>query len=127
MLKVDSPPDLGYLQAVIRKIANFEFEADDFIKEDIWGFKEEEYLSHYVLQAGYDSNVLMFSMGLELYFTFGFLILLSVISLVVCLKCCHSIRIDKMKAFKDRNLYNGLIAVFLESTLETSIALSLTW
>lgn len=49
MLKVDSPPDLGYLQAVIRKVANFEFELDDFIKETLWGFEAEEKLSHYVL------------------------------------------------------------------------------
>jgi hypothetical protein len=49
MLQVDSPPDLGYLQAVVRKVANFEFELDDFIKEDLWGFEAEENLSHYVL------------------------------------------------------------------------------
>jgi hypothetical protein len=47
MLEVDSPPDLGMVQAVIRKVANFDFESGDYIKEKIWSFKYEETLSPY--------------------------------------------------------------------------------
>ena len=79
MLEVDSPPDLGMIQAVIRKVSNFEFELDDVFKESLWGFKNKEKLSSYVLQAGYDSNVLMFSMGLELYFTIIYLLLIVIL------------------------------------------------
>jgi hypothetical protein len=69
MLEVDSPPDLDMVQGVIRKVANFDFESGDFIKEEIWGFKDKEVLSPYLEKAGYDSTVLMFIMGLDLYIT----------------------------------------------------------
>jgi hypothetical protein len=99
MLEVDSPPDLGMVQAVVRKVSNFEFELDDFIKEDLWGFKNEEKLSPYVLQAGYDSNVLMYSMGLELYFTIIYLLLIVILFPIKC--CCSKAKRAKLQAFED--------------------------
>jgi hypothetical protein len=48
MLIIDSPPDLALVQAVVRKVANFEFELDDTIKETIWGFTDEEDISPYI-------------------------------------------------------------------------------
>lgn len=87
MLRIDSPPDLAMMQAIIRKVANFEFETDDYIKENLWGFTDEEYVDTYTLQAGYDSKVLMFNMGLELYFFFGFLFLILTVNALKSLHC----------------------------------------
>jgi len=42
MLRIDSPPNLGLMQAVIRKVNSFDFELGDLIKENIWGFTDEE-------------------------------------------------------------------------------------
>lgn len=102
---------------------------DDFIKETIWGFTDEEDISPYIEQAGYDSNVLMFCMGLELYITIGFVLLILILIAIINTSnwrvSAH--RKEKLKAFKDKYLFNGLIAVFIESTLETTIALTLSY
>jgi hypothetical protein len=86
MLGVDSPPNLSLVQAVIRMVANFEFNTDDLIKVDLWGFTDTEKVDIYNEAAGYESYVIMFNLGLELYFFFGFLTL---ILLFTALKYLH--------------------------------------
>lgn len=66
----------------MRKITSFEFELDDLFKEGLWQYEEEEDLNKYFEEAGYDSNIIMFVMGLELY-CFLLTIMLLVISFVV--------------------------------------------
>lgn len=85
MFWLEAPENVGMMQAVVRKIANFEFELDDLLKEDLWQFKTEEVLVRFYEQAGYDSNVLMFTMGLELYFFLGTVVLIFTTFLLTCL------------------------------------------
>ena len=36
MFWLEAPENVGMMQAVVRKIANFEFELDDLLKEGLW-------------------------------------------------------------------------------------------
>jgi len=47
MFWIDGPDNLSLLQAVIRKITNFEFELDDWLMEDLWNFTVKEDLVLY--------------------------------------------------------------------------------
>jgi hypothetical protein len=69
-------------------------------------------------------------MGLELYYFVGTLILTVLLSIVYNILRCSvycSYSKERVGKFIEEYLYNGLIVFFLESTLETSIALSMNY
>jgi uncharacterized membrane protein YciS (DUF1049 family) len=66
---------------------------------------------------------MMFSMGLGLYFNIGFILGLLITTIIIKCKCCSDKRRGKIATYRDGNLFNGLIAVFNTSTLETSVGL----
>jgi len=66
----------------------------------------------------------MFLMGLELYI---FLIILVTILVLTPIKRCCPAHKEKLQKFQDKYLWNGLAAVFIESTLETGIALTMSY
>jgi hypothetical protein len=111
MFWISGPYNLSLVQAVIRKITNFEFELDDVLKEDVWQFTDKEDLVIYYEAAGYDSNILMFTMGLELYF---FWIILLVLLIAIAIKKCTCK--ERIKKFQESYLYNALCVYFLESS-----------
>ena len=101
---------------MIRKIVSFEFELDDFFKEDLWQYTEDEEIVIYYEEAGYDSNLVMFTMGLELYYFVGTLLLTVLLSIVYNLLRCSSycrFSKDRVGKFMEEYLYNGLIVFFL--------------
>jgi hypothetical protein len=61
-------------------------------------------------------------MGLELYLFW--ILVISLLVLLLVKKCNWK---DKIQKFQDTYLYNAFVVLFLESTLETTIALSLMY
>jgi hypothetical protein len=99
MFWIVGPHNLSFVQAVVRnlfrKITNFEFELDDWLMNDLWQFNIEEELVYFYEACGYDSNILMFTMGLELYL---FWIVFVVLAVIMLTKGCCSCK-EKMQKF----------------------------
>ena len=89
ILMINAPSNLGILQAVLRTITGFEYIDGDMIKEDYWGFEEEEDTGYYMKSAGFDSFIFMFTMGFPLYvFVYTVLIILLTPCFVILLRKC---------------------------------------
>ena len=67
---IDAPSNIGLVQAALRKLVSFELIDTDILKENVYGWEEEEKMDFYVEAGGYDSYVFMFSFGEPLYFFF---------------------------------------------------------
>lgn len=66
-----APYNLGIVQAAFRKITSFDFESEDFFKENVWLIGKEPMTPDYFHEsAGYDSYLTQFSLGLPMYYFF---------------------------------------------------------
>jgi hypothetical protein len=118
MLRVDSPYNLGIIHAAIRKIITFDFETGD-LQKAIWGFEREERLNYWFEVSGYDSNIIMFTLGLEFYVFWGLIITLIVLWIA---KYFLTARYYYMVIeWQEKYIYNALLLFFYEAALEITV------
>jgi hypothetical protein len=87
IFRIEAPPNLGLLQAVMRKISTFELIDDTYLKKYLWKiFDEEEGIDHFLLEAGIDSRLFMFTFGLPLYILAIAIPIMLVLVLAECLQ-----------------------------------------
>lgn len=84
MFKVDPPYNLGIIHAAIRKIITFDFETGD-LQKAMWLFDREEKVDYWLEVSGYDSNIIMFTLGLEFYVFF--IMVGIIIGLRIAMRC----------------------------------------
>jgi len=85
MMYVKAPSNIGRLQSIIMLIATFEIIPDEWYRDYIWFWKEEENISARLEAVGLDSYIFMLSMGLPFYvFGVALLLLLVAVAMQIC-------------------------------------------
>jgi len=126
LFQVDAPYNLGILQAALRKIATFELIDGDIVK-GWWAYEKDEEVDFYVQEAGYDSYVFMFTMGLPLYIFTINVILLALLPALICLtKKCSICRTPNQKftGMLEALKWNFFVMFFLEAALEICVSVT---
>jgi hypothetical protein len=86
MLHVESPANLGILQAALRKMATFEMVDGDTVNDLLWEYEKEEEVMFELQNTGYDSNQFQASFGFPLYVLAYFIVLTIVLAPINCLR-----------------------------------------